>query len=134
MQKEQNYIHDVYELLSDLKENSCYNLKTHYQFKKLIKRFNNLDKNFHNNLRIIYEDFCSEMKISESIKWRQVTLLDLILREIKDILICIEEKIQIYSVITPSEITKLSEKFSKMETDQTFFLNEEILNIPINKD
>ena len=150
-QKEQNCIHDIYELLSDLKENSCYNLKTHYQFKKLIKRYNIIDKNFQNNLRIIYEDFCSEMKISESIKWRQVTLLDLILREIKDILICIEEKIQIYSVITPSEITKLSEKFSKMETDQTFFLNErdnmqyyglvimrilneEILNIPINKD
>ena len=147
----QNYIHDVYDLLSNLKENACYNLKIHYQFKKLIKRYKTIDQNIENNIRIIYEDFCSEMKMPENIKWRQVSLLDLLLKEIKDILESIEEKIQYYSIITPSEITKLSEKFTKMETIQTLvlnerdnmqyyglvimrILNEEILNIPINKD
>ena len=82
----QNYIHDVYDLLSNLKENACYNLKIHYQFQKLIKRYKTIDQNIENNIRIIYEDFCSEMKIPENIKWRQVSLLDLILKEIKDIL------------------------------------------------
>ena len=39
-----NYIHDVYDLLSNLKENACYNLKIHYLFKKLIKRYKKLGK------------------------------------------------------------------------------------------
>ena len=146
-----NYIYDVYELLSNLKEKACYNLKIHYQFKILIHRYQNLNPNMQFNIRIIYEDFCSKMNIKENINWKQINLLDLILKKIKDILDSIEEKLQYYSIITPSEITKLSEKFSKMEIEQTFILNErdnmqyyglvimrilneEIINIPINKD
>ena len=97
-----NYIHEVYDLLSNLKENACYNLKMHHKFQILINRYQNLDQNMQFNIRIIYEDFCSEMKIPENIKWKQVSLLDLILKEIKDIFESIEEKIQYYSIMSPS--------------------------------